>query len=250
MLVALTAQCLFFVLRPRWSEAWWRAGIGYAVLLVVLGDAVWEGYPGAASRVLLPMTLAFNILVPRGRSWWLLLLLGNLTVFFSSDTLKPPGRESFRLEGPRALRMVEASGRTVEAVFSEQEWYLPERSRFDYWRWSRGAAEVVLRNPHPFPIQADINFDLKSSDDRNVIVRAAGADGNVLWKGETVRTLRGVALNGVRLPPGDTVWRFDTDKPAQFPSNGDPRKVTFSLRNLEIRVVGKAPELAPIPVKK
>ena len=250
MLVALTAQCLFFVLRPRWSEAWWRAGIGYAVLLVVLGDAVWEGYPGAASRVLLPMTLAFNILVPRGRSWWLLLLLGNLTVFFSSDTLKPPGRESFRLEGPRALRMVEASGRTVEAVFSEQEWYLPERSRFDYWRWSRGAAEVVLRNPHPFPIQADITFDLKSSDDRNVIVRAAGADGNVLWKGETVRTLRGVALNGVRLPPGDTVWRFDTDKPAQFPSNGDPRKVTFSLRNLEIRVVGKAPELAPSPVKK
>ena len=72
----------------------------------------------------------------------------------------------------------------------------------------------------------------------------------MLWKGETVRTLRGVALNGVRLPPGDTVWRFDTDKPAQFPSNGDPRKVTFSLRNLEIRVVGKAPELSPIPVKK
>jgi len=250
MLVALTAQCLFFVLRPRWSEAWWRAGIGYAVLLVVLGDAVWEGYPGAASRVLLPMTLAFNILVPRGRAWWVLLLLGNLTVFLSSETLKPPGRESFRLEGPRALRMVEATGRTVEAIFKDEEWYLPERSRFDYWRWSRGAAEVVLRNPHPFPIQVDIAFDLKSSDERKVSVRAAGAGGAVLWAGETVHTLRGVALNGVRLPPGDTVWRFDTDKAAQFPSNGDPRKVAFSLRNLEIRVVGKAPELAPIPVKK
>jgi hypothetical protein len=72
----------------------------------------------------------------------------------------------------------------------------------------------------------------------------------VLWAGETVHTLRGVELNCVRLPPGDTVWRFDTDKAAQFPSNGDPRKVAFSLRNLEIRVVGKAPELAPIPVKK
>jgi len=250
MLVALTAQCLFFVLRPRWREAWWRAGIGYAVLLVVLGDAVWEGYPGAASRVLLPMTLAFNILVPRGRAWWVLLLLGNLTVFFSSETLKPPGRESFRLEGPRALRMVEETGRTVEAVFSEQTWFLPERSRFDYWRWSRGAAEVVFRNPHPFPIQANITFDLKSSDERAVMVRAADAAKTVLWQGGTVQTLRNVVLKGVRLPPGETVWKFETDKPAQFPSNGDPRKVAFSLRNLEIRVLGKAPELSPTPGKK
>jgi hypothetical protein len=107
------------------------------------------------------MTLAFNILVPRGRAWWVLLLVGNLTVFFSSETLKPPGRESFRLEGPRELRMVEATGRALEAVFSEQEWYLPERSRFDYWRWSRGPADVVLRNPHPFTVQADIAFDNK-----------------------------------------------------------------------------------------
>ena len=250
MMISLTAQCLFFVLRPRWNEAWWRAGIGYAVLLTVLGDAVWEGYPGAASRVLLPMTLAFNILVPRGRSWWVLLLLGNLTVFFSSETLKPPGRESFRVEGPRELRMVEATGRTLEAVFSEQEWYLPERSRFDYWRWSRGPADVMLRNPHPFTIQADIAFDLKSNDERKVIVRTVGAGDAVLWSGETVHTLRGVELKGVRLPPGETVWRFDTDKPAQFPSNGDPRKVAFSLRNMEIRVLGKAPELPATPVKK
>lgn len=247
MLVALTAQCLFFVLRPRWQEAWWRAGIGYAVLLAVLGDAVWEGYPGAASRVLLPMTLAFNILVPRGRAWWVLLVLGNLTVFFSSETLKPPGRESFRVEGPRALRMVESTGRTVEAIFDEREWYAPERSRFDYWRWSRGPAAVRLRNPHPFPLVVDIAFDLKSNDERKVIVRAvpkgaADPKGAVLWSGETVHTLRGVVVSGVRLAPGDTLWKFDTDKAAQFPSNGDPRKVTFSLRNMQIRVVAKVPE--------
>ena len=241
MLVSLTVQCAFFVVRPRWSEAWWRAGIGYALLLAVLGDAVWEGYPGAASRVLLPMTLAFNILVPRGRAWWVVLLLGNLTVFFSSETLKPPGRESFRVEGPRALRMVEATGRTIDVIFDEKEWYLPERSRFDYWRWSRGSAEVVLRNPHPFPLLVDVAFDLKSSDERKVIVRHGGESGPVLWSGETVHTLRGVLVPLVTLPPGDTRWRFDTDKAAQFPSNGDPRKVSFSLRNMEIRVVGPAP---------
>jgi len=80
MLVALTVQFLYLVLRPQWTQAWWRIGITYAVLLIFLGDAVWEGYPGAASRVLLPMQLAFNILVPAGRAWWLVLVLGNLTL--------------------------------------------------------------------------------------------------------------------------------------------------------------------------
>ena len=237
MLVALSAQWLFFALRPRWSELWWRVGAGYALLMVVLGDAVWEGYPGAASRVLLPMTLAFNVLLPRGRKWWALLLLGNLTVFFSSDTLKPPGRESFRLEGPRALKMIEATGHTVEALFSDEQWFQPERSRFDYWRWSRGDAEVVFRNPQTFPVIVDIALDLKSSDERKVTVRSVDA---VLWVGDTVQKLRGVELRGIRLEPGDTVWKFATDKPALQPSNGDMRKVSFSLRNLKIRVLEKA----------
>ena len=211
---------------------------------MALGDAVWEGYPGAVSRVLLPMTLAFNVLLPRGRKWWVLLLLGNLTVFFSSDTLKPPGQESFRLSGPRELRMVEASGRTVEAVFADEQWFQPERSRFSYWRWSRGDAELVFRNPHPFPVVAEITFDLKSRDARKVTVRAAGQDGAVLWSGESVQTMREVRVDNVQLAPGDTVWRLETDRAPEFPSNGDPRKVAFSLRNLRIEMKAKAAENA------
>ena len=103
MLIALTVQAFFFIFRPRWQDPWWRVGAAYTLLLIFLGDAVWEGYPGAASRVLLPMTLAFNILVPRARRWWAVLVLGNLTVIYSSDTLKPPGSISFAAEGPRAL---------------------------------------------------------------------------------------------------------------------------------------------------
>ena len=237
VMLALTAQWLFFALRPRWQEAWWRVGAGYASLMVILGDAVWEGYPGAAARVLLPMVLAFNILVPRGRRWWLLLLLGNATIFFSSDTLRAPGRESFALEGPRALRMVEPTGETVEAVFPDEEWFGPERSRFDYWRWSRGEARVILRNPHPFALMADVSFDLKSNDQRQVVVKHGA---QVLWSGGTVKTLQGVSLKGVRLEPGDTVWKIETDLEAAFPSNGDLRKVAFSLRNMTMKIQGKA----------
>jgi len=241
-MIALSAQWLFFVLRPRWSNPWWRVGAGYAALMVVLGDAVWEGYPGAAARVLLPMILAFNILVPRGRAWWFLLLLGNSTMFFSSDTLKAPGRESFVLSGPRVLRIAEPSGKILEAYFSENEWFGPERSRFDFWRWSRGAADVVLRNPHPFPLIVDVTFDLKSNDEREVVVKQGD---HVLWTGDTVRTLRRVELRAIKLNPGETVWRFETDKPPLLPVNGDLRKVAFSLRNLELTAVKKAETETP-----
>ncbi len=246
MLVALTAQWLFLVLRPRWQEPWWRVGAAYAMLMAALGDAVWEGYPGAASRVLLPMVLAFNILVPRGRRWWLLLLLGNLTVVFSSDFLKPPGREDYHVSGSRELYMIVKTGHTVEAIFNDKEWFLPERSRFAYWRWSRGNASLTLHNPQDFPVMADISFDLKSNDERHVTVSAGD---RVLWSGDTVRTLRRVKVPNVRLDPGDTVWRLETDQEAEFPSNGDLRKVAFSLRNLEIRVTRRA-ETPAAPVVK
>jgi hypothetical protein len=210
----------------------------------VLGDAVWEGYPGAALRVLLPMTLAFNVLLPRGGKWRAWLVLGNLAVFCSSDVLKPPGRESFRVEGPRELRIVEATGRTVEAIFSDEQWLQVERSRFHYWRWSRGDAAVVFRNPQSFPVVVDIVFDLKSNDVRKVSVREDKNGGALLWSGETVQTLRRVFLGDIRLPPGDTVWKFDSDKPAEFPPNPGPHRVAFSLRNLRIEMKAKAAERA------
>ncbi len=78
--VALTVQVLFLFLRPRFGNAWWRAGAASAALGLVLGPAVWEGFPGSALRVLLPVTVAFNLLVPKGRKWLPILILGNLTI--------------------------------------------------------------------------------------------------------------------------------------------------------------------------
>ena len=65
VIAGLLAQFFFFAFRRRWHDPWWRIGACYAVLMVFLGDAVWENYPSAAARVLLPMVLAFNISVPR-----------------------------------------------------------------------------------------------------------------------------------------------------------------------------------------
>jgi hypothetical protein len=237
MLVALTTQALFFALRPRWTEAWWRVGAAYSVLMIFLSTAVWEGYPGAAARVLLAMTLAFNVLVPRGRRWWLVLLLGNLSVLSFPDIINAPVPDAYRVEGSPALRLAESSGREVEVLFDAQ-WFGREHLHSAYWRWSRGSAAATVRNPYPGSILADVSFGLKSLDDRQVVVRAAG---RVLWAGGVGHKTCEVMLRDVLLPPGDMVWKFETDQPVARLQKGDARAMAFCLRNLKIELKAAAP---------
>jgi hypothetical protein len=50
-----------------------------------------------------------------------------------------------------------------------------------------------------------------------------------------------VVLHDVRLPPGDTMWKFETDRPAAPPQKGDARAIAFCLRNLKIELKAAAP---------
>jgi len=230
VLIALTAQWLFIVLRPRWSELWWRIAAPYAVLAIFLGEAVWEGYPGATARVLLPLTAAFNFLVPARRWWLLLFVAGNLSVLISYDTLPPPGRESSVVTGPRKLRIVPETGAIVDVSF-DGNWDDPEKSLLEYWRWSTGDATITFHNPHPFAVRADISFGLRSNDDRVVGITMPG---RTLWLGKLAGgRLRPVLIGDFVLAPGETSWKFETPTPALSPAP-DTAKVAFSLRNLRI----------------
>ncbi len=240
VMAGILTQFLFFVLRPRWREPWWRLGASYCVLMAFLGGAVWENYPSASARVLLPMTLAFNILVPRGRWWPMVLLVGNLGVFGSADIFKPPGRESFVVEGPTSLRVNPRDGSVVEALYGPRNWWRPERSRWEFWRWSQGDATVSLRNPQPFTVVARLRLRLRSADARGALIRQGS---RVLWQGMLApRESLDVVLPDIDLPPGDTVLDFTSDRPAAFPGGNDPRRLSFSLRNLEIDLVGRREE--------
>ena len=55
--------------------------------MLVVGPAVWDGIPGAITRVVLPMTLAFNILVPRHRWFLPLWVLGNANLLHGPPEL-------------------------------------------------------------------------------------------------------------------------------------------------------------------
>lgn len=60
------------------EHPWWRVGAAYSLLLLLLGPWVWSGY-WAACRAVLPLTIAFNLLLPPGRAFWLLWVAGNFT---------------------------------------------------------------------------------------------------------------------------------------------------------------------------
>jgi hypothetical protein len=90
VLIGLTTQVLFLVLRREWKSPWWRMGAAYVLILPTLSPLVWEGYPGSAVRVLLPMTFAFNVLVVGSRGFWPLVILGNLSVLYGLSELKVP----------------------------------------------------------------------------------------------------------------------------------------------------------------
>jgi len=235
VMIALTAQWLFVVLRPQWENVWWRIAASYALLMVVLGDAVWEGYPGAAPRVLLPMTLAFNILLPRGRRWWILLVVGNLLVWRSYDMLKPPPVDSFQVSGSHVLAVEDATADRVQVVFPDSNWYDLERSYFDYWRWARGSAQVFIHNPHAYPLRANVGFQLKTPDGRRIDVRYGN---RVVWSGDTASSPE-VSVNDIVLPPGDSPLSIDTDRPGLPAGPNDSRQLYYRVCQFTVALTGR-----------
>ena len=94
-LLAMLGLCVQFLslavsARKNWRDRWWRAGAAFALLFAVLGPAVWTD-AAAAARAVIPMTLAFNILLPRERRWsFVLCVLGNLPMLRSLPYLLAP----------------------------------------------------------------------------------------------------------------------------------------------------------------
>jgi hypothetical protein len=237
VLLGLLSQFCFFAFRIRWRDPWWRVGASFAVLMAFLGDAVWEGYPSAAPRVLLPMTLAFNILVPR-RAWWpILLLAGNLGVLGSGELLKPLEKRDIVVEGPLQLRLNPTDGYVVEAAYGPRNWWPTEWEAKDHWRWSGGDSTVTIHNPQPFTIVADLAFGLATGDVRSATMTVAG---HVAWSARVRPAMDNEArISGIDLPPGDTLLLFQSDRPAARPGPGDRRLITFSVRDLTIVLKGR-----------
>jgi hypothetical protein len=222
VLVGLTVQVLFFVSRWRPREAWWRLGAAYALLMMFISTPVWEGYPGAATRVLLPLTLAFNVLVPRGRGWLLVLLAGNLTLAAGYKEFTPP-TEFYRIEGEAAATV------RVERIGG---WHGPESYGTERWRWSREHAALRLHNESAAPLA--IVFHGRAASARDVRRLRISWGEAMVWSEELAGTTEEFQF-GVILPPGERELRFTTDQPAHT-VGADERLMAYKISNLDIIV--------------
>jgi hypothetical protein len=237
--VSLSTQFLFFALRPRWQDPWWRLGAAYAVLMMCLGEAVWEGYPSAAVRVLLPMLLAFNLTVPRSRRWWIVILLGNITILGTPNFVRlPRGIDPPIIAGDASLQVNPSTAQPVEVSF-EGGWHRAERSLHNGWRWTSGPADIVINNPHSFAIDANVSFGLNSRNARAVTLVIAGQQ---RWSGTALPARQEVTVPAVRLAPGLNRLQLLTDRPAESaPDSADSRALAFRILDLKIELTARAP---------
>jgi hypothetical protein len=81
LLCALAVQAVYLIVRREYAAPWWRIAAGYAILLLFLDPILADPRTGAITRVMLPMTVGFNILLasePRRRLFWPWFVCGNL----------------------------------------------------------------------------------------------------------------------------------------------------------------------------
>jgi hypothetical protein len=80
VVICLAVQAAYLIHRRRYESPWWRIAVPYAVLLFTVHSVVWDGYPGAVTRVTLPLAFGFNVLLTRETGWqfWPWFILGNL----------------------------------------------------------------------------------------------------------------------------------------------------------------------------
>ena len=227
--LALSVQAAFFLTRLRLEDRWWRVGAAYVALLLCLGTAVWEGFPGAATRVLLPLTLAFNVLAHRNRAAAGWLLAGNLGVLAGLLALKDVPHD------PAELAAVRGRGTACIATLREG-WYGIERDSSHAWAWSGQRGTVALESWPKNAVAPRLEFSMRSLAPRIVTLRQAGRE---IWRGNvgTDRTPRQsvpVSLSG-----GRATIEFTTETPGVAESpNADARLLAFALYDTHLILPG------------
>ena len=230
--LSITVQAIFLLGWWQWKKPAWRLTVPFAVLALTLGQAVWEGYPGASSRVLLPMLLGFNLLVPRSRKWLPILILGNLTMFVGPFSIEPRPAEIHSVQISDTAVLAEQDRSAEVSVEFPRPWYGAERNRRHQWRWSEGNADIVINNPYSVALEIEIRGEWAAQDSRTARIVQ---NGKLWWEQSIDRKLRDWRLVGVILEPGDNKIRIESDKISVGTDSEDARKLAVSLFRFEIK---------------
>ena len=84
---------------------------------------------------------------------------------------------------------------------------------------------------------AELRFKIKAADSRNVTL----SSGNKILSRTALKPFifENIDLPKIELPPGDTVFLFQSDRPPKAPDENDKRLLTFSLWELRVVLIQK-----------
>jgi len=81
IVIALATQAVFVFIRRDVAAPWWRVACAYAVMMLFLDPVLANPHTGAITRVMLPLTVGFNVLLAqeaRPLRFWAWFAAGNL----------------------------------------------------------------------------------------------------------------------------------------------------------------------------
>jgi hypothetical protein len=226
----LTVQAAFILCRRRPADPWWRVGAVFTALLLCLGPAVWEGFPGAAVRVLLPLNLVCNVLAVRTRAPLVWLLACNLSVF--------SGAFVFNDVPPYHDLAVARSGGAAVLVKAGPGWFDDEHNSRHRWIWAESHGRLTL---HTWPRQARVEVCLTLKM-RGLTPRTVHAtvDGREIWSGPITAQLARITLPPLLVTGGNMELELTTDTPP-VPENALPsgRRLGFMILDPTVAVSEK-----------
>jgi hypothetical protein len=91
LMASLVVQAAYVLVRREYSAAWWRVAVPYVVLMLLLDRVLADPRTGAITRVMLPLTVSFNVLLATERRparFWSWFVAGNLHLL-SALTVMP-----------------------------------------------------------------------------------------------------------------------------------------------------------------
>jgi hypothetical protein len=176
--------------------------------------------------VLLPITLAFNMLAVRRRAALPWLLVGNLAVGSGLLMLLDVHHD------PREL----AAGRVPECsvvVRTGGGWFDAEHTLRHHWAWSGGHGSIEIESWPRTTRPLRLEFGLRGISPRIVAVTQ---DGIQLWRGRA-GVERAIVAVDLQLRDGHARLEFADDSAMASPSTGtDERPLAFAVYDLRVTV--------------
>jgi len=225
-LIAVTVQAAYFLSRWRREDPWWHVGLSGVAMMTLLGTSVWEGHPGAATRVLLPMGIAFAVSAVRERVPLTWLLAASLTVFSGVLALWHVP------DDPREF----AAGRFANGAYVvrlDTGWHGLERDGRKAWVWSaregRLAIETAPRSRAPLRVRVRV----RGFAPRTLEIREFET---VLWRGAVGAKPEWFEITVMPAQPGKLSLTLRSDDPPSRESDHpDARMLACALYDVEVR---------------